>query len=184
MSADYVFVSERLGFRGWRDSDVGPMAAINADPEVMRYFPETPTREVALTQGRAFIEQMQREVETRGHCYWAVDELGGGGPIGFIGLHWVEHDIPHGPFVDIGWRLARSAWGKGYATEGARACLEDGFGRLDLPRIYAMAPRANTPSIRVMQKLEMSYVTDFVHPVLRELPALRECVLYALDRAR
>ncbi len=117
---DYIFTSQRLGFRNWLDSDLPKMAAINADEEVMRFFPSTQTK--AKTE--EFIKRMQAQFEKHGFCYFAVEILESKALIGFIGLSEQTYKADFTPCVDIGWRLGRTHWGKGYATEGAKRVLQ------------------------------------------------------------
>lgn len=174
----YLFTSERLGFRTWRANDLDALAAINADPEVMRYFPSTLSR--AETQ--AFIQRMQKQFAEKGYCYFAVDLLETDLCIGFIGLSEKSFDAPFNPCVDIGWRLAPSAWGKGLATEGARRCLQFAWESCGLEEVVAVAPEVNLPSIQVMQKIGMQQKMTFKHPLLREYPTLASCVLYKISK--
>ena len=171
----YLFTSQRLGFRTWLQDDIDALAAINADNVVMEFFPSVQTRE----QTAAFILRMQAMYEQRGYCYYAVDTLHDAAFIGFTGLAWQEYEAHFTPCVDIGWRLAAGAWGKGYATEAATRCLHHGRRELGLGPILSVAPRANVPSIRVMQKAGLSYVQDFTHPLLKGNLRLERCVLYS-----
>lgn len=170
----YIFESKRLGFRAWLDSDIPAMTAISADPEVMQYFPGT----YDLAHTKRFIGEMQVHFKEHGYCYYAVDELASGEFIGFIGLKWITMNFEPSSFTDIGWRLKRSCWGKGYATEGATRCLEFGHEKLGLHRIYAIAPAVNLPSIHVMKKAGMKFNQEFDHPLLLDNERLRICVLY------
>lgn len=170
----YLFTSLRLGFRTWQDDDVDAMAAINADPEVMKYFPALQDRQ----QTALFIARMQAMYKTRGYCYFPVETLDTGTFIGFTGLMWQDYDAPFTPCTDMGWRLAANAWGKGYATEAAIRCIKYAFEDLKLEKVVATAPGVNLPSIRVMQKAGMRYLQDFNHPRLKGDLRLERCVLY------
>jgi len=178
----YVFTSERLGFRNWRDSDLDIMAALNADKQVMEFFPSTQDREVT----RGFIQRMQTQFDKAGYCYFAVDTLHNEEFIGFIGI--MDQSMPEdlgedfAAFVDIGWRLKTAAWGKGYATEGARACLDFGYNQKGLKAIYSIASQTNVKSISVMKKVGMQHFTDFVHPKLKHIEDLKDCVLYRHEK--
>lgn len=176
----YLFTSERLGFRNWTGADIPLMAAINADPEVMRFFPATQSADQTV----GFVQRMQAQLAAKGFCYFAVDELASGTFIGFIGLSEQTFAADFNPCTDIGWRLAKTAWGKGYATEGARRCLAYGFEQTGLQQIYAMAPAVNQPSVRVMQKTGMQFVQDFKHPLLKDNARLEDCVLYRAVASR
>ena len=170
----YLFQSERLGFRSWRVDDVAKMAAINADPAVMEFFPKTKTRK----QTAAFIEQVKSEFSTKGFCYFAIDKLDNGEFIGFIGLSEQRFEADFTPCIEIGWRLARKEWGRGYATEGAARCLEYAFDELNLRKVVAMTPEINLRSEKVMKKIGMEQVKRFRHPLLKNEPRLANCVLY------
>ncbi|WP_224999990.1 GNAT family N-acetyltransferase [Cesiribacter sp. SM1] len=176
----YLFTSQRLGFRNWRQADLQPMAALNADPEVMAYFPGTASEEETYR----FIERMQQQYAERGFCYFAVDKLEDGEFIGFIGLSEQNYQAYFTPCTDIGWRLKKSAWGQGFATEGAKACLDYTFSRLGLEKVYAVAPLVNTPSENVMKKIGMQPLKTFMHPLLLQDERLRECMVYMIDKHR
>lgn len=172
----YLFTSQRLGFRNWTEADLDAMSSINADEQVMQFFPATQTRE----QTHAFIHRMQDQFHRLVFCYFAVDLLETGQFIGFIGLGEQTWLPDMGPFVDIGWRLAADAHGHGYATEGAVRCIEYAFRTLGLPEIYAVCPAINKPSEKVMIKAGMTFVRFFDHPVLLNNDRLRKCVLYSI----
>lgn len=174
---DYLFTSERLGFRNWLKSDIPSMVAISADPEVMRYFPKTATQK----ETEAFISRMQQQYSDKGYCYFAVELLATQKFIGFIGLSYQTYDAPFTPCVDIGWRLAPEAWGKGYATEGARACVDYARKSLAMETIYAVATQNNISSVKVMKKIGMQFEYNFDHPLLNDYPELKTCVLYSID---
>ncbi|KIO76645.1 GNAT family acetyltransferase [Pedobacter lusitanus] len=178
MEADkhYIFRSARLGFRDWIRADIEKMAEINADPEVMRFFPATQSAQ----QTQEFIERMSAQFKEKHFCYFAADHLETGDFIGFIGLSVQTFEADFNPCTDIGWRLKKSAWQKGFATEGAKRCLDYAFDELKLEKINAMAPQVNLPSVNVMKKLGMKEVLAFNHPLLADDERLRECVLYEL----
>lgn len=175
----YIFTSERLGFRNWISTDLDLLAEINTDDEVMQFFP----KKLDFTESKNFMERMQRNYHKRGYCYFAVDELASGKFIGFIGLLYQEYEAHFTPCVDIGWRLSRNFWRKGYASEGAIRCLKYGFDNLNLNTIYSVAPASNFKSEGVMKKIGMEKVDVFKHPLLNDFPHLEECVLYKISRA-
>lgn len=170
----YIFKSERLGFRDWITTDLEKLAEINADPEVMKFFPAVQS----TVQTKAFIEKMSLQFKEKGFCYFAVDNLKTGDFIGFIGLSEQTFDADFNPCIDVGWRLKQAAWNNGFATEGAQRCLDYAFNALRLEKINAMAPKINLPSVNVMKKLGMKEVLTFNHPLLTDHARLRECVLY------
>lgn len=174
MSYNYLFTSQRLGFRNWLLTDLEPMAGINADPAVMEFFPGTKS----LQETKEFIERMQQQMEERGYCYFAVDKLEDGGFIGFIGLSYQTFEADFTPCIDIGWRLSKSEWNKGYATEGAKRCLDYGLNDLGIKKINCIAPKINMRSEGVMKKTGMVKVKEFIHPLLLNDERLQKCVLY------
>lgn len=174
MNHNYLFQSERLGFRNWTFDDIQVMSLINADANVMRYFPSTQDE----AQTRGFIERMQLMFNERGYCYFATERLDHQNLIGFIGIAYQEYEADFTPCVDIGWRLTSTEWGNGFATEGAKRCLEYGFQELNLESIMSVAPSMNQNSINVMKKIGMQFKYTFKHPKLAEFPNLEECVLY------
>jgi len=171
--------TERLRLRRWRESDHEPFAELNGDPLVMEHFPATLTRE----QSDALIERIESCFREHGHGLWAV-ELPGLIPLaGFVGL-WPQEaaELPFAPAVEIGWRLAREAWGRGIATEAATRVLEFGFGELGLDEIVAFTSAGNHRSRAVMERLGMGRdpAEDFLHPALDPASPLAPHVLYRL----
>ena len=166
----------RLVLRQWRDGDLEPFAELNADPEVMRHFPATMTRE----QSDAFVEYQRGLLAERGWGLWAVESESGF--IGFVGLAVPRFEAHFTPAVEIGWRLARSAWGRGYATEAARAAADHGFDEVGLDEIVSFTTTGNERSRRVMERIGMSHdpADDFDHPLLPAGHPLQRHVLYRL----
>jgi RimJ/RimL family protein N-acetyltransferase len=171
----------RLRVRSWRDDDFEPYAAMNADPRVMEFFPSVVSREESQTR---FALGQARAAE-QGYSFWPVEVIGGAPFIGMVGLANPDFSAPFLPAVEIGWRLAAPHWGRGYATEAARAVLAYGFERLALSEIVAFTTVANVRSRRVMDKLGMrcSPRDDFLHPKLPDGHPLQPHVLYRLPRA-
>src|SRR3954466_14023580 len=126
MNIDPIIQTQRLILRQWRAEDLEPFAALNADLQVMEYFPATLDRQ----ESDQMMKRMQTKIEERGWGLWAVSLVENGEFIGFIGMNHVDQvTLPahFTPAVEVGWRLANPFWGKGYATEGALACLKYGF---------------------------------------------------------
>lgn len=174
MPADLT--TRRLVLRRWRASDREPFAALNADPEVMRYFPALLTR----AESDALIERAERHFDAHGFGPWAVEVIGGPVFIGFVGLSYVPFEAPFTPAVEVGWRLSRAAWGRGYAAEAASAALAYGFSTLRRDEIVSFTVPANLPSRRVMERIGMTRdaAGDFEHPRLAPGDPLRRHVLY------
>ena len=173
-----MLTTPRLTLRPWRDSDLTAMAAINANPGVMRYFPAVQTEE----QTAAFITRQQRQQEERGFCYFAAELRQTEALVGFVGLSYQDYAAPFTPAVDIGWRLHPDVWRRGLATEGAAACLAHAFGKLGLESVVAVAVLANAPSFGVMQKIGMQPGGEFDHPALADYPTLKRCRWYSARR--
>lgn len=171
----------RLELRSWRDEDLAPFAALNADPRVMEHFPSALTRE----ESDALVHRIRAGMEKNGFGFWAVSMPGTADFVGFIGLSVPPFDAPFMPCVEIGWRIAHEHWNKGIATEGARAALDTAFGELGLPEVVSFTVPGNTRSRRVMDRLGMRHDPreDFDHPRVPEGHALRRHVLYRI-RAR
>src|SRR5436190_24279027 len=133
--------------RGWRESDLAPWAAMNADPEVRRYVGPLLTFE----QAAAWALNYQDDLDRYGFGFWAVEIRTSGEFIGFTGLNTVDEEMPFSG-VELGWRLARPAWGHGYATEAGLAALAYGFGVMGLPEIVAVTVAGNLRSRAVMRR--------------------------------
>ena len=183
MTTPIEITTERLYLRQWRDSDREPYGALCADPAVMRFFPGLLSREASDRD----IDAWQAALEDRGWSNWAVETRETGVFIGFIGLSVPRRALPFMPCVELGYRLAREHWGKGYATEGAKAALRVGFERLMLPEIVSFTALVNLPSRAVMERVGMSNANeDFDHPnpALPEGSTLKRHCLYRLSRER
>jgi RimJ/RimL family protein N-acetyltransferase len=170
----------RLKLRQWRDADLAPFATLNADPEVMRYFPSTLVQE----QSDEFAGYMYETIERQGWGLWAVEVTDGPPFIGFVGLNRVSFEEHFTPAVEVGWRLDRPFWGNGYATEAAAGAVTFAFEQLHLEEIVSFTSTLNEPSIRVMRRLGMRHdaAGDFDHPRVAEGSPLRRHVLYRLAK--
>ena len=170
-----------LLLRQWRDEDRAPFAALNADPEVMRYFPAALTR----AQSDEFAGYCQAEIERQGWGLWAVEVRDGPSFVGFVGLDRPTFEADFMPAIEVGWRLDRPYWGHGYATEAASASLSFAFDQLDCPEVVSFTSVLNERSRRVMQRLGMTHdpADDFDHPRVTD-GSLRRHVLYRLTAER
>ncbi|MEW6283136.1 MAG: GNAT family N-acetyltransferase [Candidatus Eremiobacterota bacterium] len=162
--------------RRWRPEDRPAFAALNADPAVMEML-GGPLRE---GDSDAMVDRIERGFEANGFGLWAVEVPGVVPFVGFVGLSVPGFEAPFTPCVEVGWRIAREHWGRGYAPEGARAALAFGFGPAGLEEIVSFTAACNRNSRRVMEKLGMTRdpADDFLHPRLPEGHPLRPHVLY------
>ena len=173
--------TQRLLLRRWLPADREPFAALNADPRVTEFLPATLAREAS----DALAARIEEHFESNGFGLWAVEAPGIASFVGFTGLSIPAFDAHFTPCVEIGWRLAAPFWGRGYATEAARAALGFGFQHLPLSEIVSFTVPGNLRSQRVMEKLGMRRdpEDDFDHPALPESHPLRRHVLYRIARA-
>lgn len=175
--------TERLLLRQWTEQDKEPFAALNADPEVMEHFPSTLTRE----ESDAMVDRLSAAIAADGWGLWAVEPHTGpdaGRLAGFVGIHPLGVELPPAPAVEVGWRLARWSWSRGYASEAARTSLDYGFGTLGLDEIVSITAVPNVRSQAVMRRLGMRHVPerDFDNPRLPPGHRLERHVLYAISR--
>ena len=178
MSSSPEIRTQRLLLRRWRTSDRTPFAALNADPRVRECFPDCLSRE----QSDASADLIEAHFAEHGFGMWAVEIPGVAEFAGFIGMSIPRFAAHFTPCVEIGWRLAAEHWGRGYATEGARACLDYGFDVLGRSEIVSFTAVNNTRSRRVMEKLGMTRdpADDFDHPALPDGHPLQRHVLYRI----
>jgi len=177
LKTDYIFTSERLGFRNWKTSDLAEFASINADLEVMEYFPKPLNTEESLD----LLNQLREHYIEKAYTYFATEIIETGELIGFIGLKYQDYHTEFTPATDIGWRLKKNAWGNGYATEGAKKCLEFAFTNLNLEKVISVFTEKNTKSERIMQNIGMQNIGAFKHPKLKAYPEFENCICYAIN---
>ena len=173
-----IIQTKRLILRQWREDDLEFFAEMNADPRVMEYFPAVKTFEESLQEYRAIVDHFEKYH----YGWWAVSENNKSQFIGFIGLRYLEFPAAFTPKVEVAWRLRYDYWGKGYATEGAKASLRYGFERLHLPEIIPFTSQPNLRSKAVMERIGMHHSAkdDFDHPKLPEGHLLRRHVFYRI----
>ncbi len=169
--------TERLLLRGWRPRDREPFAALNADPEVMELMPKTLTR----AESDALVDVIEAEFGECGYGLWAVEVPGEVSFAGFVGLHRATFKAHFTPAVEIGWRLDRPLWGRGYATEAAREVLRYAFDEADLDEVVSFTSAGHAKSRAVMERIGLQPSGEFDHPNLPEGHRLRRHVLYRLD---
>ena len=169
----------RLKLRSWQADDLDPFSALCADETVMEHFPSTLTRAQSAEVIEGFLQRMDKD----GFAPWALECRRTGDFLGFVGLMRVRFESHFTPAVEIGWRLAREAWGHGYATEGAKTALHQAFETLGLPALVSFTSQTNRRSQSVMERIGMTRnpEDDFLHPRLPEGDPLRPHVLYRLQ---
>ncbi len=168
----------RVLLRAWQVSDVEPWIALNSDSENMRYFPRTYTPD----ESKASFQRLRDLLNEHSFGLWAAQEKSSGDFMGFVGL--AHQDLPGVSFMpchEIGWRLDKKYWGKGYATEAAKSVLDYGVKDLSLPIIYSYTALQNLPSINVMRKIglrERSELT-FEHPKIPDGNPVKSHLVYS-----
>jgi RimJ/RimL family protein N-acetyltransferase len=178
MPAANELVTARLLLRRWRASDRAPFAELNADPRVMEHFPARLTR----AESDRLIARSETSFDRRGYGLWALELRASGELVGCAGLEVPSFEAHFTPAVEVGWRLMWSAWGRGYATEAARAALAFGFEVTGLAEIVSFTSVTNQRSRAVMERIGMSHdpADDFDHPGLAEDDPLRRHILYRM----
>ena len=172
-----ILETDRLILRNLQESDLPALIALNQDPEVMQYFPKpySQAESLRLYQG------IQDEVKAYGYSLWAVEEKSSQEFIGLVGLHHSDLRIFAGnEAVEIGWRLRKEFWNRGYATEAAQACLDFAFQQTGLSEVYSFTSLLNLPSQKVMQKLGMEFVKEFDNEKVPVDSPLYRHVLYRI----
>jgi len=168
----------RLRLRQWHASDLEPFAALNADARVMEFMPGL----LSSAESDALARRAAAEIAQLGFGFWATELRASGAFIGFVGLHIPSFEAPFTPCVEIGWRLGRTSWGNGFATEAAWECLRFAFESLALEEVVSFTVPLNRRSRAVMERLGMRHDPrgDFDHPRLPAGHPLRRHVLYRL----
>lgn len=174
-----TYETERLILRQWREEDIIPFAAMNADERVMEYFP----RILTLKETSNMIERIHDKINTNGFGFYACELKESAQFIGFIGLNIPDFNADFMPCVEIGWRLAREFWGSGYAKEGALKCLTLGFNDFMLDEIVSFAAHQNRRSWQLMDRIGMTYSGKFYHPKLAINHCLNPLVLYRIKKS-
>jgi RimJ/RimL family protein N-acetyltransferase len=170
--------SERVLLREWRESDVAPWIALNLDAENLKYFP----RVYSVEESLASYMRIRDLLNENSFGLWAAEEKSSGEFMGFVGL--MHHNIPDISFMpcyEIGWRLDKKYWGKGYATEAAKVVLAFGLEQLELEKIYSFTAKGNLPSIKVMKKIGLQERPElaFEHPRVPDESPLKSHVVYS-----
>lgn len=170
----------RQTLRQWKQSDEEPYIKLNADPQVMEYFPSVKTPAETLAQ----IKKISDYIDKNGYGFFAVERKDSHQFIGFTGLCDPGFEAHFTPCVEIGWRLSKDNWGQDFATEAALACLDFGFDKLDLNEIYSFTSVHNDRSEKVMQRIGMNKIGEFNHPLIADGHWLKRHVVYRIRRAQ
>jgi len=169
----------RLKLRQWKSSGLGHFAKLNADKDVMHYFPTT----LSKKESNNHTEKFQFTITENDWGLLAVELISSGEFIRFVGLNNIKPELPPAPGVEIGWRLAKENWDKGYATEAGRKCLQFAFQNLELKEVMAFTTTKNTKSLAVMKRLGMKNTHEnFFHPYIDKSSSLCEHVLYSITK--
>ncbi len=172
------FESERLIFRLWKDSDKSAFAKMNSDLKVMEFFPKTLTE----NESNSLYQSINEKIIENDYGLWAVETKQEKEFIGFIGFNTPSFESDFTPCIEIGWRLKKEAWGRGYATEGARICLAYGFIILNFREVFSFTSSLNKPSEKIMKKTGMQKVREFMHPNLEDPSPLKKHLLYKITK--
>jgi RimJ/RimL family protein N-acetyltransferase len=176
-----IFIeTPRLILRQWKQSDEEPYISLNADPEVMEYFPSVKTPTETLAQ----IERIAAYIDKNGYGFWAVERKDNQQFIGFTGICEPGFDAHFTPCIEVGWRLSKENWGHGFATEAALACLDFGFDKLSLKEIYSFTSIHNYRSEKVMQRIGMEKAGEFDHPLIADGHWLKKHVVYKISSGK
>ncbi|EFE08881.1 GNAT family N-acetyltransferase [Citrobacter youngae] len=167
----------RLIIRQWEDKDREPFAALNADPDVMRFFPSP----LQKAESDLLADRFSDGIEARGWGFWAVELKETHQFVGSVGLHPQPDKFSFSPCTEIGWRLAKAYWHQGLATEAAEACLTFAFEELRLNEVVSFTSVLNKPSERLMKRLGMKKIAEFAHPALPAEHILAQHVLYQIE---
>ena len=174
-----LFESQRLLFRKWRTSDRDLFYEMNSDTDVMEFFPDVLSRE----ETNSFLDSIISRIDRDGFGFWAVELKDTQEFIGFIGINPPSVGLGIEPFIEIGWRLRKDFWGRGYATEGAKRVLKYAFEECNIDEVYSFTSVVNTRSERIMRKIGMMNTNkNFFHPKISREHILCEHVLYKITR--
>ena len=177
LQKNYIIKTERLGLRNWLPSDEAPFSEMCADEVLMEHFPKTLSEEETIS----LIKILNDHFESFGYTYFAVDILKTGEFIGFAGLKNQTWESAYTPCVDLGYRLKKSAWGKGFATEAAKVCLTMASSKFNIDEVLSFTTDTNKASETVMKKIGMQYIGTVQHPLIVGDPRFEHCVVYKIS---
>lgn len=171
-----VLETSRLILRTFAKEDSEVFYEMNSDPDVMRYLGGVLSKE----ESDAYLQRILKGYDENKYGLYAAELKETGEFIGYIGLANANFVSDFTPCVEIGWRLKKQHWKKGYATEGAIACIDYAFRTLELPEICSFTAETNTPSEKVMKRIGMEKKGYFGHPKVDKSSELHRHVLYWL----
>jgi ribosomal-protein-alanine N-acetyltransferase len=169
-----IITTPRLILRQWQTSDYDLFVQMCRDKDVMQFFPSTLTKDETVP----LIKNILAHFAEYGYGAYAAERTDNNKFIGFIGFSHPTFKADFTPCIEIAWRLSKENWNQGFATEGAKACLDYGFSELKFKEVYSFTSKLNLPSIRVMQKIGMIEAGEFEHPNLPAGHKLSTHVLY------
>lgn len=173
--------TKRLIMRQWKQSDFEKFAKLNADEEVMEFFPKTLT----ASESNILANKILNTIKENGWGLWAVESIEDNNFIGFVGLHSPSYNFSFCPCVEIGWRLSKKYWRKGYANEAANRALKFAFKVLNLEEVVSFTAVSNYKSRALMEKLNLINTNqNFMHPNIPANNTLREHVLYKISKSQ
>ncbi|SDT31628.1 Protein N-acetyltransferase, RimJ/RimL family [Friedmanniella luteola] len=167
-------VTPRLRMRRWREADREPFAAMNADPAVMLHFPAPLDRAAS----DALVDRIEERFTTQGFGLWALERRDDQAFLGFAGLNPMPDGTPGAGGMEVGWRLARAAWGHGYATEAGAEALRVAFGPVGLTTVWSITAVGNVRSQAVMRRLGLVEHSRYQHPTLPAAHPLADHVAF------
>lgn len=161
---DSIITTSRLNIRNWREDDISSLIQMNQDEEVMKYFPSIMSEEASLH----FFKRVQQHFTKNGFGLFVIEDVTSREFLGFTGFMIAEFESSFTPCVEIGWRFRKQFWGRGYATEAAKACLDYGFTKLKFEKVFSFTSIHNKKSEAVMQRIGMHKTGEFKHPKIAE----------------
>jgi RimJ/RimL family protein N-acetyltransferase len=172
----YIISTGRLGLRRWIETDTQPFIEMNSDPHVMKYFPKLLTEEETLLM----IQRIHNGFEKNGFGLFVVENKQTQEFLGFTGFSVPVFESFFTPCIEIGWRYKKQAWGQGFATEAANACLQYGFSQLGFDKIVSFTAAINIKSEKLMQRIGMNKINEFEHPNIEKTHPVCRHVLYEI----